>query len=394
MHGDVLVRVEGVRKKYCRTLKESLWYGMSDLAAEVLGGGTAHDRLRAAEFWAVDGVSFELRRGESLGLIGPNGAGKTTLLKMLNGLIKPDAGRISIRGRVGALLALGAGFHLLLTGRENIFINGAVLGLTRKQIEQKLDEIIDFAGIGDFIDSPVQSYSSGMKVRLGFAVATALEPDVLLIDEVLAVGDAAFRSKCYNRIDRLRERSAVILVSHSMEHVGRVCTSGLVLHGGAVRFHGATEQAIGAYDACNSELPETFILPHWPVRSASVTCPPSVRYGDHLDIRVSLQTATDINVLPRVVIMDRLNQVVAEANYVFNRLAPARLDAGSCSIAISAGPLHLRGGDYLLHVNLHDERGTLLVGGYNCARVAVLGPTIGETGLQLGLQCTAEVHSG
>jgi len=196
---DIIVRVEGVSKKFCRDLKRSLWYGLKDTAADLLGGHSSNG-LRPDEFWALDGVSLELARGECLGLIGRNGAGKTTLLKMLNGLIKPDKGRIELAGRVGALISLGAGFNPILTGRENIYVNGSVLGLTTKEIDSKLAEIIAFSEIDDFIDTPVQSYSTGMQVRLGFAVATAMQPDVLLLDEVLAVGDAAFRNKCYERL--------------------------------------------------------------------------------------------------------------------------------------------------------------------------------------------------
>jgi lipopolysaccharide transport system ATP-binding protein len=196
---DIIVRVEGVSKKFCRDLKRSLWYGLKDTAADLLGGRSSNG-LRPDEFWALDGVSLELARGECLGLIGRNGAGKTTLLKMLNGLIKPDKGRIELAGRVGALISLGAGFNPILTGRENIYVNGSVLGLTKKEIDSKLAEIVAFAEIDDFIDTPVQSYSTGMQVRLGFAVATAMQPDVLLLDEVLAVGDVAFRAECYERL--------------------------------------------------------------------------------------------------------------------------------------------------------------------------------------------------
>ena len=157
---------------------------------------------------------------------------------MLNGLIKPDRGRIEIRGRVGALISLGAGFNPILTGRENIYVNGSVLGLTTTEIESKLDEIVDFAEIGEFIDTPVQSYSAGMQVRLGFAVATALQPDVLLLDEVLAVGDAAFRAKCYERLARIRDRAAFVLVSHDTDQIARVCSRVLVLDHGAERYLG------------------------------------------------------------------------------------------------------------------------------------------------------------
>ncbi len=164
-----VIKVEGVSKKFCRRLRYSLWYGLTDLAAELTAhNGNAELKLRLAEFLAVDNVSFDVRPGECLGLIGHNGAGKSTLLKMLNGLVRPDKGRITMHGRVGALIELGAGFSPILTGRENIYINGAVLGFSKREIDAKFDEIVDFAELGDEIDAPVQTYSSGMYVRLGF----------------------------------------------------------------------------------------------------------------------------------------------------------------------------------------------------------------------------------
>lgn len=260
---DVLVRVEGVSKIFCRDLKKSLLYGLHDSAKDLWSFGRksetvktktlkeqsecdrlevkVHSKfsrsLRPGEFLAVKDVSFELRRGECLGLIGRNGAGKTTLLKMLNGLIKPDSGRIEMRGRVGGLIALGAGFNPILSGRENIYVNGSILGLTQVEIDAKIDGIIDFAEIGEFIDAPVQSYSSGMQVKLGFAVATAMEPDVLILDEVLAVGDVSFRTKCLVRISSLLANAAVIFVSHSEEQLIRICSQALVMeHGDGVTF--------------------------------------------------------------------------------------------------------------------------------------------------------------
>jgi len=236
---DTLVRVQGASKKFCLSLKKSLYYGLIDMGNELIGrrhGGTG--ALRPKEFWAVRDVSFEIRRGECLALIGRNGAGKTTLLKMLNGLIKPDAGRIEMHGRVGAMIALGAGFNPILTGRENIFVNASVLGLSKSEIDAKLDEIIAFAEIDSFIDTPVQNYSSGMAVRLGFAVAASIVPDILLIDEVLAVGDISFVFKCLNRISEILPRCAVIFVSHSMPFVSRICTSVLVLEHGKEKYAG------------------------------------------------------------------------------------------------------------------------------------------------------------
>ena len=228
---EVLIKAEGVSKKFCKDLKTSLKYGVQDLVANIKGNKNER-LLRDKEFWAVKDINFELRRGECLGLIGHNGAGKSTLLKILNGLIKPDAGKVTIKGRVGALIELGAGFNPILSGRENIYNNGAILGFTKKEIEAKVEEIIDFAEIREFIDMPVQNYSSGMKVRLGFAVAAQMEPDVLIIDEVLAVGDVGFRIKCMNRISELLNDCAVILVSHSMPQIARICTNGLLLDKG------------------------------------------------------------------------------------------------------------------------------------------------------------------
>lgn len=230
---EVLVKVEGLSKKFCKDLRTSLYYGVKDLFYGV-SGNTSERKLRKKEFWAVQDVNFELRRGECMGLIGHNGAGKSTLLKMLNGLINPDAGKITIRGRVGALIELGAGFNPILSGRENIYNNGAILGFSKKEIDQKVEEIIDFAEIREFIDMPVQNYSSGMKVRLGFSVAAQMEPDVLIIDEVLAVGDLGFRIKCLNRIGELLNNCAVIFVSHSMTQVSRVCTNALLLQKGKI----------------------------------------------------------------------------------------------------------------------------------------------------------------
>jgi lipopolysaccharide transport system ATP-binding protein len=245
---DTLIKVENVSKKFCRSLKKSLWYGIQDLGKEITGRQRTNDQLRDDEFWAVKDVSFELRRGECLGLIGRNGAGKTTLLRMLNGLIKPDHGRIEMHGRIGALIALGAGFNPLLSGRENIYVNAAILGLKKTQVDKHLDEIIDFSGVAQFIDAPVQTYSTGMNVRLGFSIATTLNPDVLILDEVLAVGDASFRQKCLHRVSSLLDRAAVVFVSHSASEISRVCSTGLLLENGTALFYGRANEALNIYE--------------------------------------------------------------------------------------------------------------------------------------------------
>ncbi|MFN2194647.1 MAG: ABC transporter ATP-binding protein [Anaerolineales bacterium] len=247
---DTLLIVDDVGKKFCRTLKRSLWYGMQDMGLELIGRNKNHATLRTDEFWAVQDVSFSLKRGETLGLIGHNGAGKTTILRMLNGLIKPDMGYIEARGRMQALIALGAGFNPILTGRENIYVNASVLGFSKTEIDRRFDEIVDFSGIEEFIDMPVRSYSSGMTVRLGFSVAAHLEPDILLVDEVLAVGDLAFRTKCQVRIQEMKNTGvAIILVSHNLHTISHICTRAITMDRGKIIYSGDTEQAIDVYRA-------------------------------------------------------------------------------------------------------------------------------------------------
>jgi lipopolysaccharide transport system ATP-binding protein len=234
---EVLVSVQNVSKKFSKSLKSSLKYGASDIVRSTLGL-SINKELRPQEFWAVNDVSFELRRGECIGLIGHNGAGKSTLLKVLNGLYAPDKGQIVMKGKIGALIELGAGFNPILTGRENIYNNASILGFTKKEVEEKIESIIDFSEINDFIDTPVQNYSSGMKVRLGFAVAAHLEPDILIIDEVLAVGDLGFVLKCFSKIDELLPHTAVIFVSHSMPMVSRICNEIILMDHGKVEYQG------------------------------------------------------------------------------------------------------------------------------------------------------------
>ncbi len=248
---EILVKAEGLSKKFCKDLKTSLWYGVKDLIAN-LSSDDRKRTLRDKEFWAVKDINFELRRGECLGLIGHNGAGKSTLLKILNGLIKPDEGKVTIKGKVGALIELGAGFNPILSGRENIYNNGAVLGFSREEIREKIEDIIEFAELSEFIDMPVQNYSSGMKVRLGFAVAAQMQPDVLIIDEVLAVGDLGFVLKCFKTIDRILPNTAIVFVSHSMPMVSRICNQIILMDKGISKFQG--KDVAGAIDLYYSQF--------------------------------------------------------------------------------------------------------------------------------------------
>jgi lipopolysaccharide transport system ATP-binding protein len=440
---EVLVKVEGVSKKFCRSLKKSLWYGVCDIAGELLpgrkhqrvagselrvareeaevagsdllvaseegrvegnesrvtsqnhsasGADTRHSppvtrhsaegasglftshqlpatsptgeaSLRDGEFWAVQDVSFELRRGECLGLIGHNGAGKTTLLKMLNGLIKPDRGSITMRGRVGALIALGAGFNPILTGRENIYINGSVLGLTKKEIDEKIDEIIDFAEIREFIDMPVQSYSSGMTVRLGFAVATAMNPDVLILDEVLAVGDGSFRHKCYQRIDSLRSRAAIIFVSHNMPDVGRICQSTAVMERGRTIFQGNALDGIARYNELNERgggLRNSHSEVKYPISEFSVEMPERVGFNEPLDFKIKVVSDENVGPVDLTVALSNSSGAYLAVGLTNSQVFGMELKKGVQNWKCRIANIPLRNGAYPVTAHLINRNGTFI----------------------------------
>jgi len=237
------VSFTGVSKRYRLGSLGTLRGTLAALSNRV-HGDAAHD------LWALRDISFHVEPGSALGIIGPNGAGKTTALKLLSNITQPTEGQVAIAGRVSSLIELGAGFHPELTGRENIYLNGAILGLSRAEIRRKIDEIIAFSELERFIDTPVKRYLSGMYVRLGFAVAAHVEPDVLLVDEVLAVGDASFRQRCIEHMHTLQQRGTTILfVSHNMHLVRSMCTTALLLVGGRIQAHGGVEEVSVAYES-------------------------------------------------------------------------------------------------------------------------------------------------
>jgi len=230
-------------------------------------GQEHHARLRGQEFKALQDVSFEVKQGEILGVIGRNGAGKSTLLKVLSRVTAPTSGEVRVKGRIASLLEVGTGFHPELTGRENIFLNGAILGMTKGEIKTKFDEIVDFSGVEDFIDTPVKRYSSGMYVRLAFAVAAHLEPEILIVDEVLAVGDVEFQKKCMGKIEDVsRGGRTVVFVSHNMDAILRMCSRTMLLKGGNILIDGDTRRAVAEYSAMHATQ-----LPVMDLRSATRT---------------------------------------------------------------------------------------------------------------------------
>jgi ABC-type polysaccharide/polyol phosphate transport system ATPase subunit len=239
------LRVEGLRKLYRRTLPGDR---LRTLKSLLVGRGLARNLSPAESIVALDGIDFQVGRGEAFGIIGGNGSGKSTLLKVIAGMLKPTEGRVVVAGKVAALIELGAGFHPEISGRENVYINGAVLGLSRKEIDRRYGAIVEFSGLGDFMEEPVKNYSSGMYVRLGFAVAIHTDPEVLLVDEVLAVGDEAFAHRCIRRIEEfLAAGRTLVFVSHSLDLVEGLCDRVLWLERGSQRLVGPPRRVIDAY---------------------------------------------------------------------------------------------------------------------------------------------------
>ena len=243
--GAVAIRAEGVSKLYRRLAPGAR---LATLKSALVDRSLTAGLTREEAIVALDGVSFEVGRGEAFGIVGGNGSGKSTLLKIVAGILRPTAGRVAVDGRVAALIELGAGFHPEISGRENVYINGAILGLPRREIDRRFDSIVEFAGLGAFIEEPVKTYSSGMYVRLGFAVAVHTDPDVLLVDEVLSVGDEAFSHRCLRRIQELLAGGRTILfVSHDLDLISELCDRALWLDGGRQRLLGAPRRVIDAY---------------------------------------------------------------------------------------------------------------------------------------------------
>src|SRR5215831_15026345 len=262
---EPIIAVEGLSKRYLiahnsQRQGHERYTALRDVIGRELGAIARKSRQmlqgqqvlqsdRVAEFWALKGLSFNVREGEVVGIIGRNGAGKSTLLKILSRITEPTEGRIVLRGRIGSLLEVGTGFHPELTGRENIFLNGAILGMTRREISKKFDEIVAFAEVENFLDTPVKWYSSGMYVRLAFAVAAHLEPEILIVDEVLAVGDHEFQKKCLGKMHDVASRQGrtVLIVSHNLATIGELATRAVLLNAGTVELDGDVARAISTY---------------------------------------------------------------------------------------------------------------------------------------------------
>jgi len=335
---EPLVKVENLSKKFCRRLKRSLWYGIRDIGAELVGSKRSNIKLRKEEFWALKDVSFEIKKGELVGLIGSNGAGKTTLLRLLSGLIKPDEGMVTVRGKIQALIALNAGFNPILTARENIYINGAVLGFSKKEMDVLLEDIMEFSEIGEFIDMPVQSFSSGMQVRLGFAVAVNLKPNILIVDEVLAVGDASFRRKARNKMmELLHSGISVLFVSHNMALVSSMTSRCIYLDKGRVVDVGPSDKITSVYlsDSLRKSkasvkekfvenslmisaylrVPDVFVLSAFSLRNDSQEETYEFKTGDNIKIILEMEFKKPVEkVMLAISIRDQVDDVVISSS--------------------------------------------------------------------------------
>ncbi len=323
-------------------------------------------RGKREPFWAVKDVSFSVREGEVLGLIGSNGAGKSTLLSLLAGTKMVTSGSVRVEGSVSSLLELGAGFHPDLTGRENVFLNGAIMGLSRAQMQDRLDAIVDFAELSQFIDQPVRHYSSGMYVRLGFAVAVEVDPDVLLIDEVLAVGDVGFQRKCLEKMKEFRRRGkTMLIISHDLATVQEISDRILVLDQGRVLHWGAPGESVGRYRAHARESTVEGLRREWGTREAEIT---AVRFLDSKGGEVDfVQTGATVTAELSYRSKSRLHNPVfgcgladPEGNTLFaTNTQMHKVDTGDIEgegkVLLEMGPLPFASGDLLFSVSLHSD---------------------------------------
>lgn len=341
------------RARGYRTLREAVVEGLSAPLRMIRAGGALG---RTEEFWALRDVSFDVADGEVVGVIGRNGAGKSTLLKILSGITPPSRGRAVLSGRVGSLLEVGTGFHQELSGRENIFLNGSILGMRRREIAKKFDAIVDYSGVEKFLDTPVKRYSSGMRVRLAFAVAAFLEPEILIVDEVLAVGDMEFQKKCLGTMSNVAASGRTVLfVSHNMAAVSALCSRTVVLSGGKVAFDGPASQGVAEYNCIAGAVGKDVELPitmgdftvndfcHIDSKERKTT---AVSMGQPFSLRVSVSVHKDIRQLHLLMILTRASDQLRVASVTTREIAYGSLDNGEHDIKCVLDSSCLLPGDY------------------------------------------------
>lgn len=378
---DIVVKVEHIGKKYTiyhekqeryTALRDVLTNKAKNIASKIASPFVQHTTPSSnykskEDFWALKDISFDIKKGERLGIIGRNGAGKSTLLKVLSRITEPSKGRISVKGRVASLLEVGTGFHPELTGRENIWLNGAILGMQKHEIKKQFDAIVDFAEVGAFLDTPVKRYSSGMYVRLAFAVAAHLEPEILVVDEVLAVGDFAFQEKCLGKMkDVAQGGRTVIFVSHNMGAVSNLCETALWIDNGQILKSGSADEVVGYYLKNQSTLytessfstvrqPQEYIHKSFFVKSvemlnANNEPTNSFNYNEDLILNVFLDGLPEERFSAEFHIYNELGQFVAVgASGAYHGIY---FDKDVRKISIKIGPLFLTRGKYTISLSL------------------------------------------
>jgi ABC-type polysaccharide/polyol phosphate transport system ATPase subunit len=357
MGGHSRVEFDRVWKRFRRgILHDSLRDLLPALARSIAATPARAEALRADEFWALSDVSFRVEPGEALGIIGPNGAGKSTILKTLTGILKPTRGRAHIQGRIGALIELAAGFHPDLTGRENIFLQGAIMGMRRAEIQRQFDRIVEFSEVAEFLDTQVKRYSSGMSARLGFAIAAHLDPDVLVIDEILSVGDRAFQRKAFARLAEIARREIpVIIVSHQLDRVAELCSKAILLNRGRVVCAGSADECISHYVTegfGNEELHPAF----GPLRLRSLALEPDLPIASGAAIQARLEVEAAGKLPPAETLLVRVRHIeTGEPLFALSaRSAGLELpESGRFSLALEL-EANLSGGMYLLEVCVFD----------------------------------------
>jgi lipopolysaccharide transport system ATP-binding protein len=380
---STVISIENVSKAYRLgqigggTLREDVarWLAMLQRKPDpYLKIGEEHRARKMGEqFWALNDVSFEVKEGQVLGIIGRNGAGKSTLLKILSQVTLPTSGRIRVKGRIASLLEVGTGFHPELTGRENIFLNGAILGMTKNEVRKKLDEIVAFSEIADFIDTPVKRYSSGMFVRLAFAVAAHLEPEILICDEVLAVGDAQFQNKCIGKMqDVSRGGRTVLFVSHNMDAVLRLCNGSVLLANGHVELEGDTRTVVDAYSANHKKQEDTVNLADLPrtsherlkaryvavkMTSKSKTRGWNIAYGEQLAFEVVLESNSMLNGLELGISIFSAAGTEITSNLSTHQFQLKNTPAGRHTFQALFQNLRLLPGSYYVQLGMRSEFG-------------------------------------
>lgn len=315
---DIALQFNHVWKKFKRGEKYDSLRDLIPAMTKRLFKGNSGGELQEKEFWALKDVSFEVKRGEALGIIGPNGAGKSTILKVLSGILKPNKGQMKVNGRLSALIEVGAGFHPDLTGRENVYLNGAILGMKKSQIDKKFDEIVEFSGISEFIDTPVKRYSSGMNARLGFSVAAHMDPDVLLVDEVLSVGDLAFQRKCLEKMESFVHNGVtIIFISHNLQSVSSLCSRVLLLNHGSVAAIGKTDDVIRYYlrtveaTSCENDRKNKVWISKVDVKNQVGRSVSHFKSGEKASITIEISSeVNESNFAVGIAILDERNQSV------------------------------------------------------------------------------------